>query len=137
MKHVRLLLFALTLMFSVSAIAAPTSDKAPKAKKEHKTTAEKKTKKFASVTYYYDGFGPITSPSSWSTTPQSCPTGTAVLCSITFETGTYPLDVNSKPNSEVLTAVSSGTTGNSGTVYGASHTNPIPANAINYVNRAS
>lgn len=105
MKNFKLLLFAFTLMFSVSAIAAPTSDKAPKAKKEHKTTADKKDKKFVSVTFYYDGLGSITSQSSWTTTG-SCPiTGNSVLCSIEYNTDDYG---GPHPNSTVLNKVAAG-----------------------------
>ena len=102
MKHFKLLLFAFTLLFSVSAIAAPTTEKGPKAKKERKAPAEKKDKKFVTVTYYYTpGAGGITNPANWSTTPQSCPSGTAALCSITFNTETYPLE-DGKPSTDFL-----------------------------------
>jgi hypothetical protein len=66
-----------------------------------KEVAAKESKKFVTVTFYYLGGG-ITDPDNWTTTAQSCPSGTAVICSITFNTDTYPL-VNGKPSESFLT----------------------------------
>lgn len=56
MKHLRIALLALTLIFSVAAIAAPKNDKTPKATKAHKTNKTTKaeiTNKPAFTCYYF------------------------------------------------------------------------------------
>lgn len=101
-----------TLRFSIAAllvvlavgIMSFTAGKNAAAKetspKEHKKTAEKKDKKFVSVTYFFLG-GSVSNPSRWSTSGTPCDAGTAVICSITFDTETYPLE-DGKPSTDFL-----------------------------------
>jgi len=83
MKHLKIVLLAFTLVFSVAAIAAPKNDKTPKAPKAHKThkaTKADNTKKPAFACYYFEITNDVTQTTpcgsasftlSFSTTPPS------------------------------------------------------------------
>lgn len=75
--------------------------------KHHKEAKE--NKKFATVTFIYTGPQPATTsdledPDNWTTGDPTvlCPSGTNVLCGISFDTGTYPLG-GTKPSVTFLT----------------------------------
>jgi len=87
----------------------PTVDKGKKVTTtngaSHKQTAAKENKKFSSVTFAYSDAtgGGITDPNNYTSGTPSC-SGTTVLCSIQFDTDTYPL-VGGKPSSTLLSKV--------------------------------
>lgn len=72
-------------------------------KHKAKSTTTKENKKFTTVGFRFTGTN-ITDPDSWtSADPVTFCTGTVTLCGITFDDGTYPLDLNGKPTTDFLT----------------------------------
>lgn len=92
-----------------------------------KHSAPKETKKFATEYFTFDN-GSVTNPDNWDPATSSlCPTGTAQLCGISFDAAQagYALNPDGKPNSNILSQVSSNI---AGIIAAGNHTGTISYN---------